>query len=248
MSETQPTSKRASGTHVRAWTWLFPAMALVLLVVLPTVYPVRLVVDEATLARREAVATAVEDAPWIIGGRFTSSEVDVPPAAVKLLKPNAIFSRTFRDLESNLSFNLLIVHSTDVKDTTGHYPPICYPASGWVEEGDPDGSPVTLNVDGHDLSIKEYTYERMSEGGFDRQGIRVLNFFLLPDGSTTTSMYDIKNLASRRGQAADGVAQIQVVTSSRAPKKDVIDSAGRVLAGMPDVLNALGFPGESGRE
>ena len=56
---------------------------------------------------------------------------EVPPEAQELLRPNAIFSRRFQR-PGEIGVHVLVVHCSDARDMIGHYPPICYPSSGWV--------------------------------------------------------------------------------------------------------------------
>ena len=83
-----------------------------------------------------ARAKATIDAfPYIIG-YWTGTDVRVPEAAVKLLRPNALVSRRYTNHSPGLGgrgsawADLLISQCADSRDMTGHYPPICYPSSG----------------------------------------------------------------------------------------------------------------------
>ncbi len=76
---------------------------------------------------------AIEAVPYVIG-YWTGKDDDIPPAAQKLLRPNAILSRTYIDTQPSARgprvASLLIVQCRDSRDMVGHYPPICYRAQG----------------------------------------------------------------------------------------------------------------------
>ena len=57
----------------------------------------------------------------------------VPYEAQQLLKPNALYSRSFLNRTTGEQVGVLIVHCKDARDIYGHYPPVCYPAHGMNE-------------------------------------------------------------------------------------------------------------------
>src|SRR3954447_12683500 len=72
-------------------------------------------------------------------GLWTSTTKELPAAAVKLLRPNASFCRTYRLREAGsqqwwqrYTVDALIVQCRDSRDMVGHYPESCYPQSGWA--------------------------------------------------------------------------------------------------------------------
>src|SRR5690349_21398651 len=81
---------------------------------------------------------ALESIPSSLGV-WTSAEKKLPDAAVKLLRPNASFCRTFRRQQAGAQqwwerseMDVLIVQCRDSRDMVGHYPESCYPQSGWA--------------------------------------------------------------------------------------------------------------------
>src|SRR5688572_8404758 len=72
---------------------------------------------------------AVDQVPYFIG-TWTGADVEIPVAAQKLLRPNAILNRRFVDSspgDPRSSYpvaSLLIVQCRDSRDMVGHYPPI----------------------------------------------------------------------------------------------------------------------------
>src|SRR3954466_15155977 len=67
---------------------------------------------------------------------WTFEDHDLPDGAIALLKPNATL---FRQFKSPRPFQFLFIQCRDARDMGGHYPPVCYPASGWVVVGDKEG-------------------------------------------------------------------------------------------------------------
>src|SRR5947207_4217407 len=83
-------------------------------------------------------AAAVKAVPYVIG-YWTGKDDEIPSAAQKLLRPNAILSRTYSDNDPGRGgiyrtrrrdASLLVVQCRDSRDMVGHYPPICYRAHG----------------------------------------------------------------------------------------------------------------------
>src|SRR5688500_20314095 len=78
---------------------------------------------------------AVDQVPYFIG-TWTGQDDEIPVAAQKLLRPNAILMRTFVDSSPGdyrskyRSASLPIVECREARDMVGHYPPICYRPHG----------------------------------------------------------------------------------------------------------------------
>src|SRR6185295_7672981 len=75
---------------------------------------------------------AIESIPYQLSGWYGQDD-EANPAAVKLLRTNIIFSRTYVNPASSLRASLLIVQCKDSRDMLGHYPPVCYPAHGMTQ-------------------------------------------------------------------------------------------------------------------
>ena len=229
---------------VRRNTLEFPnrtavGMAFGLLIVGPMVFPNHVRPDPAAMARQEAVAAAVEAAPYQIG-RWLGTDIPVPRAAVELLRPNAILSRRFRRAEGGYSVSLLVVHCMDVRDMGGHYPPVCYPSAGWLSTEDPASGEATLEVGGRRLPVEMYAFRRI-EGGIRESRIRVYNFFVLPDGGVTADIAKLRGRSERLALSAEGVAQIQIITAIEMPPAEAVVAANELLDGLAGLLAPLGL-------
>lgn len=146
-----------------------------------------------------AIPYSVED--WV------GTDSDVPLAARALLKPNAMVSRRYTRIGAGESASLLFVQCRDAGDLLGHFPPICYPAHGFVLVSTEDRDWLV-----GDLAIhgKRYRLQRKDRDGQD--GIVVDNFMILPDGSVARDMDRVNESAQDVRQRYFGAAQIQVLT------------------------------------
>ncbi len=168
-------------------------------------------------------------------GRYVGSDAEVARAARELLRPNIILQRTYEELGGDGWFSLVVVHCGDARDMFGHYPPICYPNSGWSmrsEEG------VTLDAPGFGR-IPATRYELTWPHDRSRGDMSIVNFFALPSGRSpfAREMDELRRLTRARGVSARGAAQIQVLFPASMGQGE----REEILAGLlPAVEEALG--------
>lgn len=156
----------------------------------------------------EQVAAEIEAVP-LQSGPWLGINIPVIPAAQELLQPNKILQRRYTNADTNEWFELLIVHCGDVRDMLGHYPPVCYKANGWTQDGK---EPVKIRIGEIETNATRYSFYR--EADFMRDSIRIVNIFALPatDGDGFGEDYAIVRRAGRyRERALMGSAQIQVI-------------------------------------
>jgi hypothetical protein len=168
--------------------------------------------SDDVVARAERIdATAKSTLPLVIG-EWRGQDVVVPPAAVRLLRPNSILSRTYREEATGGAANLLFVHCSDARDLLGHYPPVCYRARGHelVSTADRDWT-----VDG--VQIQGTRYRFAVDGPFARSEIVVDNYMVLPDGRFGRDMDSVDRVARDPALRRLGVAEVQVVTDGEMP-------------------------------
>lgn len=167
---------------------------------------------------------AIEAVPYVIG-YWTGKDDDIPPAAQKLLRPNAILSRTYIDTQPSARgprvASLLIVQCRDSRDMVGHYPPICYRAQGRTPEafaGCMDSPEKGVNRDWRvgDTIIPgvEYRFLHRRQGQFWRT--TVYNFFIVPGKGIVRDMQGVVDAAEDYQQRYYGAAQFQLVFSGLA--------------------------------
>ena len=171
---------------------------------------VEAVSTEQTTSYHAKVKQLVEQIPYKIGP-WIGKDVAAPPAAVKILKPNALLQRRFTNPATGQTFSLLVVHCGDVRDMQGHWPPICYPAHGWELT---ETQQTALAVPGSMIPASEYDFRRVVDG-FE-QTMNVIGFFVVPEGDAEiVSSYNALTSASKqRTRAGLGAAQIQLVSGS----------------------------------
>ena len=223
-----------------------PAIALGVVIGLPVIMPNHVRLNPAAIARQEAVAAAVAEAPYQVG-RWLGRDIEVPRAAVELLKPNAILSRRFQRAEGGHSVSLLLVHCMDMRDMGGHYPPVCYPSSGWVPLDDPEADEAMLEFRGRPLPVRVYAFRRI-EDGIREARIRIYNFFVMPDGKVTPDIAVVRGRSERLALSAQGVAQIQIITALEMPTAEAVAAANELLEGMGEILESLGIGARGERD
>lgn len=195
-------------------------------------------------ARHAEIASALSKVPYRLGG-WVGVDVPVPTEATEILRANAILSRRYQELNGGRGVTLALIHCVDVRDMTGHHPPVCYPAAGWsLATGDPEGATaegaVTL-ASGKRVPTRLYRFVRADQtGGLLAQ--TVVNAFILPEGDVVADMALLSARAERRAQSAEGVAQIQFVFSGRVGQEAALAVAEEILSAMPpEVLASLGL-------
>lgn len=194
----------------------------------------RVAVDDVQVDRyHESVREAAARFP-MDSGQWIGREVDLPPSATKLLRPNAIVARQYQSKErEDIAATLLVVQCADSRDMQGHYPPNCYPAHGWGR-GEVSGDERI-----GELPAYRYEFVRRSETG--DMGITVYNLFILPSGEATTDMREVRRASSDYEMRPYGAAQIQVVLDISVPREDhdwILAEMQRIAEPVVEVLLA----------
>ena len=161
---------------------------------------------------------AVEKVPYFIGP-WTGQDEEIPVAAQKLLRPNAILSRTYvdsspSDYRSQLRVaSLLVVQCRDSRDMVGHWPPICYRAHGMTLDEKYCG-PRDWTVNGKVIPGYEYQFTEVFQGQTSRT--TVYNFLIVPGRGIVRDMKGVEQAAEDYQQRFYGAAQFQVVFHGQA--------------------------------
>lgn len=183
------------------------------------------------------VKDAIEQIPYRIG-EWRGRDAEVAVSARRLLKPNEILQRRYSNSVTGREVSLLVVHCGDVRDMSGHFPPICYPANGWKSIGTDD---VGLTI-GNNLATAKWYEFRKTVGGIKHE-MTVLNFFVLPDsaGAIVADMDIVRRVSQRSDLAGLGVAQIQILVDTDLTEEarmeivhlmlDAVDPAIEVIVG-----------------
>lgn len=217
-----------------------PILSIALLLILPVLFPNRTTPDVEATSRRDEIALHMNGLPYTIGP-WMGVDVDVPPAAAAMLHPNAILSRRYTRLPGGPSLHLVIIHCSDARDMLGHYPPVCYPAAGWSPRD--GGDAITLTVADAAVRARVYEFSRRIDVGREI-GVRIVSFFVLPDGSIAADMDALRAQSERLAFAARGAAQVQVVAAADEPIDVVVRAAEDLLSAFDDLFNSMGVGGE----
>lgn len=223
---------------------LSPLAAIALLLTAPLALPTGGTITPEMLAHTERIIAAIDTAPWVVG-RWIGRGVAVPPAAWEILKPSAILSRHYiaamgddqqSGVRSEVTFT--VIHCNDMRDMNGHYPPICYPAHGWLPD-DADIRPVNwVSETLGDQTIMHYRFRRSTAGNLVNH-LHVLNFFIMPDGRITPDLEALRSLTRRRSQSLRGVAQVQLVYGGSMDGEQALQALTELVDGMPQLFETL---------
>lgn len=181
----------------------------------------------------DRVRAVAQDLPREVGA-WKSVDTEVPEAAVALLRPNVLISRQFSEEESDRSFALLVVQCADARDMEGHYPPNCYPSSGWTSLGKES---VDLEIGALDAVSVDYRFERMLQDGLESIG--VLNLIIVPEAGFVTSMGSIRKLGGTVSDRYFGAAQVQFVFDgqwTQEERQSVVEQVGVILEPLIRVI------------
>lgn len=185
---------------------------------------------------------AVEAFPYVIGGgTWTGKDVEVPKAAVQLLRPNALVSRSYINQSANWDSSiryadLLISQCKDSRDMTGHYPPICYPSNG---EPEINSRPFRLNVNGRWINGIEYHFTARPDTNSGMVRKSVYNFFVVPGKGVVPDISDVRAAAANYQRRVFGAAQFQVVMDADHPQEDRDQVFITLIGADPDLIGVL---------
>lgn len=233
-------SHRPGTPRLRPWAPMFTAVVLVSMILIGGFNADPPPGLERYVARIKA---AVEAIPYRIGNAVG---VDEPPSSgvATVLRPDAVLERRYTDIASGDSFGLTIVHCTDARDLLGHYPPVCYPAGGWIAAGIQH---LTLRTGAMPIPACLYAFTR--NGPAEQTRVNVVSFFVLPgppQGPGAVDDMDRVAAASRSTMGtALGVSHIMLAFTG-APRSDSIAAvADRALDSLQPVIHTL-LEGASG--
>lgn len=183
---------------------------------------------------------AIEQWPRTIanGDWVTVADEELPASAEQLLHPNCVIQRRY---ESNslrvngipVQASLLVVQCRDSRDMVGHFPPICYPASGYPQLSD---SSFTLNAGGFSISGKEYEFLRQMLPAH-RQA--VYDFFIVPGEGFVADMSGVRSAAKNYQARYYGGAQFQVVMDADYPQEIREQVFKMIIGANPQALSVL---------
>lgn len=201
----------------------------------------------ADVAPYHAAVKAIVDqqVPYFIG-TWTGKDEPIPPGAQKLLKPNAIVSRSFVDNSTDAGSrrgsrwaSLLIEQCKDSSDMDGHWPPNCYPARGEIKVAEDKREWI---INGMKIPLTEYHFVQSTQGRDFRRC--VYNFLVVPHKGLTREMDDVRAAATDYRQRFFGAAQVQVVMDGDLPQLEREEIFVNLMTPIIPVIKAINSGGQ----
>ncbi|MCL4199085.1 MAG: exosortase-associated EpsI family protein [Phycisphaerales bacterium] len=181
------------------------------------------------------VATSIEGVPYQIDS-WVGVNLPLTEVAVRMLRPNKVLRRTYHDPLGGNKVSLSIIHCTDIRDMLGHHPPVCYPAHGWHLES---RRAQAITLSGADQEAIFYDFSRLNSGS--REAIRIISFFIAPGTDEVIGdMYAMERELKRRGLAALGAAQVQIVTPLAQSDAATDEMVAKILGAIQPVIDTIG--------
>lgn len=181
--------------------------------------------------RIEAVNTAIDTLPYLHDGLVAVDSEPMEPA-IRMLRPERLIQRTFKDGESGDEFGIVIVFSPDARDLAGHHPPVCYPNAGWTQMG---VAPVSIPTGGREVEAMSYRFARTTDGLGGAAHLTATSFFIVPgiDRPFQSRMQAVEAAARDRRAAGLGAVHVMVLITgelSDAERDRLLGRAGDVLS------------------
>lgn len=167
-------------------------------------------------------------------GGWTSADIPLPPAAVSMLRPNVTLSKRYIHEDRGLSVQFILIHCGDARDMAGHYPPICYPNSGWTLKGRTE---TDWGEGDQALHGVEYRFEQVHMGRTRR--LIVANVILLPDGTFATDMESMKALETDYRHRFFGAAQMQFIFDHEVAEDERRSVIAELIARYDPVIRTI---------
>ena len=180
------------------------------------------------------IRVLAEYAPLRIG-EWVGKDMPVPVAAVTLLKPNVILSRSFINFRTGTEVQFLLVQCRDARDLLGHYPPVCYVTHGWQLR-----SSLREDWQVGDQVIHGTLYNFSPSSSDQLVPQNISNFMVVPGGGTCPDMQGVDGAAKDHRRRLLGAAQVQVVTSERLSMEDHAAVREKLLLAHHDLIDAIG--------
>jgi hypothetical protein len=180
-------------------------------------------------------------------GNWKGEDIAVPQEAIKMLRPNALLQRRYVDQSdptldpSRRRFvDLLLVQCGDARDMGAHYPPVCYPNQGFIQDS-VSRAIVWEVTPNHPILGTEYHFTRTKGDG--QEVLYVIDLLILPNGIFASNIQEVRKAASDYLRQYYGAAQIQIVFNAKyspAERDQVFRELMAVNLPMIDTLSSGG--------
>lgn len=235
------TRSKSGRRRVSLLTSLAPLISLALLLIYPWAFAEPYLDPGLLRERHSEVKEAIDNLPEKLGNWIKVEDVIIPTGALKILNPNAHVSRRYQRIGEGRSVfaTVMVIHCSDVRDMSHHYPPICYPRFGWTLLGENTRDWAFKHGENRQINGRTYSFARLEKNGLDRV-ITVADTFLLPGGVSTRDMSDLLHVASQYRNSIKGVAQIQIYYEGLYQGEEAMSAleqmTGEIIDGLPDSL------------
>ncbi|MGI9013219.1 MAG: exosortase-associated EpsI family protein [Phycisphaerales bacterium] len=224
-----------------------PLASALLLLILPGVMANSTWITASMKERSTEVEAVMKELPYTRGA-WVGQDVPVVQAARELLSTNAIFSRMYRKLPDGPHITVVAVYVSDARDLDGHYPPVCYPNAGWTAMRSDSGNPhSSLSYQGTMIPTAVYEFTREDRDG-RVAGLRIHDFFVLPNGVMSRDMDDVRRQSSRLDDSMQGSAQIQFVMDRAYSPDEARAWCEELLPVLDELFRSLGCHPEQVQE
>lgn len=160
--------------------------------------------------QRAAAAVVASETSGAAASTLIGAESKLPRAAYDLLSPNVLMSRQYRDIATNHSFGVALVHCGDARDMLAHYPPVCYVGNGFRMLS---SAPMPLKLaDGSTAPGVEYEFQFGRIDG--PPPVRIWNVILMADDVRVSDMEGMRKQAFSSNARFYGAGQLQIIVSA----------------------------------
>jgi hypothetical protein len=176
----------------------------------------------------DAGSSAIGAIPYRSAG-WIGADVEAQAPAVQLLRPNKLLQRRYIEDSGGEGFSLLVVHCSDARDMQGHYPPICYPAHGWILTST---EIADFAMGAISTPCRVYHLSRVKDGV--PQEMTILNFFVVPS-QTEALAADMKALdraSASLSRSGMGAAQLQLIVAGSVPSAEMVELMERIVPSL----------------
>lgn len=168
-------------------------------------------------------------------GDWAGRDVPTPYDVLERLRPNVLVSRHYENLVDGRQASLILVQCADARLLVGHYPPACYPHSGYVQLSARQRDWMI----GGDLPITGMEYEFAADPKRPLASRVVANFMLMPDGRIERDIDPVDRAAEDVSARFYGAAEVQVAMDADLPPQSRDEVVTTLLAGCKPVLQVL---------
>jgi hypothetical protein len=165
---------------------------------------------------------------------WTGEETALPPAAMKMLRPNVAVCKQYKNMLTGRRAMFLLVQVADARDLLSHYPPVCYAVQGYrnVKAKQKDWQVGDLEVQGMEYEFEFRTFEKS-------ESKHIANFMIMPDGTIQRDMEAIEAQASDLRKRFYGAAQVQIVVDTNYPAEEREQIFRDLVGGNRQVIDAI---------